>query len=345
MLDRYLGALPESEVQSIAVQYVRDFHEKPASSAPGAATLARRYYELVTQFYERGWGESFHFAPRHAGESLAVALRRYERHLGERLELGPGQRALELGCGIGGPVRHIAEDFGAHVTGVTIVPYQVDRARELSERAGLDDRCTFLVGDFNRLEFPATSFDAVYTIEACCHAADRRVPFSEAFRVLRPGGRFAGYDWCLLDAFEPSDPEHVRIKQGIEVGNGVAALRPTSDVLDALRDAGFEIEESGDWAATSHPSAPWYGPLTAGFSLTGFRNSRLGAFLSRQLIRVLEAVRLAPRGTRTVHDVLRLAQWSLVDAGRRGIFTPSFFWVARKPASPEMPGKCKRRPE
>ena len=49
------------------------------------------------------------------------------------------------------------------------------------------------------------------------------------------------------------------------------------------------------------------------------------------LIVLLEAVRLAPPGTRTVHDVLRLAQWSLVDAGRRGIFTPSFFWVARKP--------------
>jgi sterol 24-C-methyltransferase len=331
MLQRYVGALPEGEVGSVAVEYVRQFEAAPANRAPGATTLARRYYELVTQFYERGWGDSFHFAPRGAGESLPEALRRYERHLGERLRLAPGQRVLELGCGIGGPMRHLATDFGVHVTGVTIVPYQVERGRELSARAGLEDRCTFVVGDFNRLEFPSSSFEAVYTIEACCHAADRRGPFGEAFRVLRPGGRFAGYDWCLLDPFNPADPDHRRIRRGIEEGNGVAGLRPTSDVLDSLREVGFEVEASGDWAATGHPTVPWYGPLTAGLSLNGFRNSRMGAFLSRQLIRLLEAVRLAPPGTTTVHDVLRLAQWSLVDAGRRGIFTPSFFWVARKP--------------
>ena len=330
-LERYVGALPENEIQSVATQYVRRFDARPARRAEGAATLARHYYELVTQFYERGWGDSFHFAPRHAGEPLPVALRRYERHLGEQLALAAGQRILELGCGVGGPMRHLAEDFGVHVTGVTIVPYQVERGRQLTQRAGLERRCSFVVGDFNRLDFPGSAFDAVYTIEACCHAADRRGPFGEAFRVLRPGGRFAGYDWCLLDAFDPKDPEHLRIKHGIEQGNGVAALGPSSDIIDALRDVGFEIEMSGDWAATGHASAPWYGPLTPGLSLTGFRNSRAGAVLSRLLIRFLEAIRVAPVGTRTVHDVLRLAQWSLVDAGRRGIFTPSYFWVARKP--------------
>jgi sterol 24-C-methyltransferase len=331
MLEQYVGALPENEIQSVAGSYVQRFDAGPAQRARGAAAIARHYYELVTQFYERGWGESFHFAPRHAGESLHAALRRYERHLGDCLGLRPGQRVLELGCGVGGPMRHLAEDFGVHVTGVTIVPYQVLRGRLLTERAGLDHLCSFVVGDFNRLLFPGSSFDAVYTIEACCHAADRREPFAEAFRVLRPGGRFAGYDWCLLDAFDADDPEHLRIKQGVEQGNGIAGLRPSSDILSSLREVGFEIELSGDWAATSHPTAPWYGPLTPGPSLTGFRNSRAGAFLSRLLIRLLEAVRLAPPGTRTVHDVLRLAQWSLVDAGRRGIFTPSFFWVARKP--------------
>src|SRR5262249_59746620 len=132
-------------------------------------------------------------------------------------------------------------------------------------------------------------------------------------------------------ALSARDRKPPRLKQGWEEGNGAAPLRPSSDLLDSFRDIGFEIEVSGDWAATGHPSAPWYGPLTPGLSLTGFRNSRAGAFLSRLLIRFLEAIRVAPAGTRTVHDVLRLAQWSLVDAGRRGIFTPSYFWVARKP--------------
>jgi len=331
MLQRYVGALPENEIQSTAGHYLRRFDSVPARRSESAAAIARHYYELVTQFYERGWGESFHFAPRHAGEKLSVALRRYERHLGERLGLAPGKRTLELGCGVGGPMRHLAEDFGAQITGVTIVPYQVARGRLLTKLAGLDHRCSFALGDFNHLEYPGSSFDAVYTIEACCHAADRRNPFREAFRVLRPGGRFAGYDWALLDAFNSQDPEHLRIKQGIEAGNGIAGLQPTTDILDCLLDAGFEVEAAGDWAATGHPAWPWYGPLAPGLSLSGFRNSRAGAFLSRLLIRFLEGIGLAPAGTRTVHDVLRLAQYSLVDAGRLGIFTPSFFWVARKP--------------
>ncbi|HEY1419045.1 MAG TPA: methyltransferase domain-containing protein [Myxococcaceae bacterium] len=331
MLQKYVGALPQGEIQSAAIAYVDRFQESSRAREPAAASIARRYYELVTQFYERGWGESFHFAPLRKGEPLAIALRRYERDLGGRLGLSPGQKVLELGCGVGGPARHLAEDFGVHVTGVTIVPYQVERARVLTRRAGLDDLCSFVVGDFNRLDDRSESFDAVYTIEACCHAEDRRRPFGEAFRVLRPGGCFSGYDWCLLPEFQAQDPEQLRLKEGIERGNGIAALRPSWDIVHALRDVGFELELAGDWAATADPERPWYGPLQGGLSLTGLRNSRAGEAFSRLLIRVLQALRLAPPGTDQVHDVLRLAQRSLVEAGRRRIFTPSFYWVARKP--------------
>jgi sterol 24-C-methyltransferase len=331
MLQKYVGALPQSEIQAAAFGYLDRFSEQPARESRTAASLARRYYELVTQFYERGWGESFHFAPRRKGEPLPVALRRYERDLGGRLGLSAGQKVLDLGCGVGGPMRHLAEDFDVHITGVTIVPYQAQRGRLLTRQAGLADRCSFVVGDFNDLQFRPGSFDAVYSIEACCHAADRRGPFGEAFRVLRPGGCFAGYDWCLLPDFERANPDHVRIKEGIEQGNGIAALRPQSDIVESLRDVGFEVERVGDWATTGDHRTPWYGPLAPGFSFTGFRNSRAGAFLSRLLIRFLESIRLAPPGTVAVHDVLRLAQWSLVEGGQKQIFTPSFFWVARKP--------------
>jgi len=335
MLQKYVGALPQSEIETAAFGYLDRFSEQPARESRTAASLARRYYELVTQFYERGWGESFHFAPRLRGEPLAVALRRYERELGGGIGLSPGQKVLDMGCGVGGPMRHLAEDFDVQVTGVTIVPYQAERGRLLTDRAGLSDRCRYVVGDFNDLEFRPESFDAAYSIEACCHAADRRKPFGEAFRVLRPGGRFGGYDWCLLPGFDPGDPDHLRIKDGIERGNGIAALRPQSDIVESLRDVGFEIERVGDWAVTGDHRLPWYGPLTPSFSLAGFRNSRAGASLSRLLIRFLESIRLAPPGTRTVHDVLRLAQWSLVEGGQKHIFTPSFFWVARKPERPD----------
>jgi sterol 24-C-methyltransferase len=325
----FQGALSDPEVQATVDHYALQFEGNEEARNQDAKGLARDYYELVTQSYEYGWGESFHFAPRQRGESLRASLHRYERHLGERLQLRPGLLGLDVGCGIGGPLRHLGAEFGAHLTGITIAPYQVERAQKLNERAGLQGRCEVMLADFGQMPFQPCTFDVAYTIEACCHAADRRAPFGEVFRVLKPGGFFAGYDWCMTDAYRPGDANHERIKVEIEKGNGVANLVSSEELVAALTDVGFEIEQVQDWAKSG--DIPWYEPLASGLSLRGFRNSRAGAFMTHQIVRALESLRLSPRGTVQVHDVLRTAQRSLVEGGRLGIFTPSHFWFARKP--------------
>ena len=68
------------------------------------------------------------------------------------------------------------------------------------------------------MPFPDASFDAVFSFEATCHAANRVEVYSEIFRVLKPGGKFAMYEWCLTDAFDPSNKEHQEIRHGVEVG-------------------------------------------------------------------------------------------------------------------------------
>jgi sterol 24-C-methyltransferase len=327
----FQGALDRGAVKSTVEEYARQFEPRGAGEREGkAAELARDYYQLVTDFYEFGWGESFHFAPRAMGESIAASLSRYELHLAERLQLRPGMKALDVGCGVGGPMRTIASKSQAHVTGITIAPYQVRRATEKCQRASLSHLCEVVEGDFNAMPFEAGRFDAAYTIEACCHAADRRGPFREVYRTLKPGGLFAGYDWCMTGEYVPGDAAHERIKLGIEKGNGVAALVKTSQVDAALKDAGFEILDTKDWATTSDPNLPWYSPLATGYSVQGFRNSRAGAFLTHQLVRVLEKFRLSPPGTVHTHDVLRLAQEALCEGGALGIFTPMYFWLAVK---------------
>lgn len=77
---------------------------------------------------EWGWGTSFHFSPLLPGKTVAASEAAHEARIGALLGLGPGKKALDAGCGVGGPMRTIASCTGAHVVGLTINDYQVERA-------------------------------------------------------------------------------------------------------------------------------------------------------------------------------------------------------------------------
>lgn len=80
----------------------------------------------------------------------------------------------------------------------------------------LEDLLIF-AGDFQQLPWSSGYFDHAYEVEATCHSPDRVITFSEVARVLKPGGRFAGYDWVVTPKYDPNNKDHVRIKEGIEV--------------------------------------------------------------------------------------------------------------------------------
>jgi protein-L-isoaspartate O-methyltransferase len=71
--------------------------------------------------------QSFHFSPRLPGKDWASSESAHEARLAALLKLGPGKKCLDVGCGVGGPMRTIASTSGAHVTGITINDYQVER--------------------------------------------------------------------------------------------------------------------------------------------------------------------------------------------------------------------------
>ncbi len=99
-----------------------------------------------------------------------------------------------------------------------------------------------------------------------------------------------------------------------------------------MRYAGFELVEHADLATAEASEAPWYRPLSASWSMAGIQRTRVGRRLTRRVLRVLEAIRLAPEGCATVSGILNTAADSLVRGGEMGIFTPLYFFHARKPA-------------
>ena len=296
------------------------------------AAMVGTFYDLITDFYEYGWGRSFHFAPAKDGASFEEALADHQHYLGDALGLKPGMRVLDVGCGVGGPQRALAKRFGPAIVGLNISEYQLGRCAAYNGRAGLEDLCSVLCGDFMAIPAEDGIFDAAYQIEAMPHAPDKTSAYAEIFRVLRPGAVFAGYDWCMTPLYGSGDPVHQELKQGIEYGNALPEIASFVEVADGLRAARFEGIETHDRALDADQGTPWYRPLE-GHTLTlrGLPRTPFGRKFTSAALRVLETVRAVPRGAFAIQEVLNVAADSLVAAGRLGIFTPMYFHKARKP--------------
>lgn len=242
-------------------------------------------------------------------------------------------KCVDIGCGVGGPMRSIARFSGAQVTGVTICEYQVKVGNKYNKSKHLSHICESKQGDFQKpLPFDANSLDCAYEIEATCHSPDKKVCFSQVNRVLKKGGLFAGYEWVVLKNYDGNNKRHVELKEGIEVGNGLPTLATPAEVVLALEAAGFEVLDHYDANDNVHAEGqiPWYQTLDGSFTLKGFRMTKLGRFCTHVMVSVLETLRIAPAGTTRVSSILSDTAVDLVDSGKLEIFTPSYFFVARK---------------
>lgn len=297
------------------------------------ADMVNKYYDLATSFYEYGWGTSFHFAHRLKHETHNESIRRHEHYLALRLGLKPGDKCLDVGCGIGGPLREIALFSGSHVTGVNNNAYQISRAMYHNGRTGraLDKLSRFVKADFMAMPFEDASFDAVYQIDATCHAPDQVGCYKEILRVLKPGCCFAGYEWCATDAYDPNNAQQRAVMAEIELGNGLPDVRTTEETIKALKAAGFEVVEYADLATTA--DIPWWDPVDPDnwTRLQNFRTTKVGRKVTHALVAGLERLSFAPKGSLEVANMLERAADGLVAGGKQGIFTPLFFFLARKP--------------
>ena len=298
------------------------------------AETVNEYYDLCSEFMQFGWSESLHFAPLTREESLEESLARHQRLMIERLELREGMVVVDVGCGVGGPMRRVARESGARVVCINNNAQQLEKAKRMNVETGLDDMAEYIKCDFTDMSvIEPSSFDAGYAIESTCHAADKGRAFAEIYRVLKPGALFWGQEMCVTDKFDPGDPVHRTIKNELMLGIALKEIATFSEVDRALEAAGFDIIAAANMDNRDGQGIPWYRPMESrsGTSRNAFRRTPAGrkAFIAG--LRMAELIRLFPRGSAAVVQLMERTAAAYVESGKMGIFTPLYCFLVRKP--------------
>ncbi len=107
---------------------------------------------------------------------------------------GSDEVVLDIGCGIGGPGRFLADRFSGSVVGIDIVPQRTEIAQSLTDLTGMGARISYRVADATDLPFGAGAFAQVWMLDVGIHIRDKRALFGEIARVLQPGGLLVMHD-------------------------------------------------------------------------------------------------------------------------------------------------------
>lgn len=202
-----------------------------------------RHYDVATVFYRLLWGPNIHHGLWIGEESPYVAQRQLTECLAREVEVRPGDRVLDVGCGMGSSSRYLARECQCDVTGITISSVQWQWAR-WAARVRRAERVRFLCVDAERVELPPASFDVVWSIECTEHFFDKPQFFQRASRWLRPGGRVAICAW-LAGNTDSAD----LAKQVYDVCEGFLcpSLGAREDYVQWMQDAGLRLIRYHDW--------------------------------------------------------------------------------------------------
>ncbi|KAI9114028.1 hypothetical protein K1719_015279 [Acacia pycnantha] len=149
----------------------------------------------------------------------------------KKLELKPGQKVLDVGCGIGGGDIYMAENFDVEVVGIDLSINMISLAIERA--IGLKCSVEFECVDCTKKKYPEGTFDGIYTRDTMLHIQDKPTLFRSFYQWLKPGGKLIITDYCV-SAGGPSAEYAECIKKGGYYLHDLKAYRRM------IQNAGFD---------------------------------------------------------------------------------------------------------
>lgn len=217
------------------------------------------------------------------------------RQLAELAKVTSRDTVLDAGSGIGGTARFLASQFRCRVTAIDLTEEYCQVARWLSRLVGLEHLIEVRHGDVTALPFADASFTLVTSQHVQMNVADKDALYTQARRVLAPGGRLAIWDVTAGAAGEPDYPLPWADRPEL------SHLVPAKDLRAAIERAGLTVTH---WADLTADTAPFMravfsrppAPLGLHDFVADFagKAANLTAALSSGRIRVIQAIAVAP---------------------------------------------------
>jgi cyclopropane-fatty-acyl-phospholipid synthase len=203
------------------------------------------HYDVGNDFYEMVLGPSMVYScavwPEAADARLDDAQRAKLDLVCRKLQLRPGQRLLDVGCGWGSMVLHAAEQYGVRATGITLSAEQAAYARKRIADAGLTGQIEIRVQDYRDVH--DGPYDAISSIGMAEHVgSERYLEYARSlYALLRPGGRLLNHQIARRPL---ADEEGYHVDEFIDryvFPDG--ELSPVGTTVARLEEAGFEVRD------------------------------------------------------------------------------------------------------
>lgn len=174
------------------------------------------------------------------------------------LAAAPGERGLDIGCGVGFLACELAREVGAvgQIVGVDSSAEMIEAARARAQREGLAERVAFVIGDATRLDFPDAAFDFAVAVQVYLYVVEIERALAEATRVLRPGGRLVivDTDWDSCVWLTADRERHRQVLEARLRELGQPHLPPRLPAL--LRSAGLAVAVSAPRPSSTSVTMP-----------------------------------------------------------------------------------------
>ncbi|MFF9134081.1 class I SAM-dependent methyltransferase [Streptomyces sp. NPDC014806] len=202
------------------------------------------HYDVGNDFYELVLGPSMVYSCAYwpePGATLETAQRDKLELVCRKLDLKPGQRLLDVGCGWGSMALHAAREHGVGVVGITLSQEQASYARKRAADEGLTDRIEIRVQDYRDVR--DGPFDAISSIGMAEHVgADRYLEYAQdLYALLRPGGRLLNHQIARRPQSDESAYDVDAFIDAYVFPDG--ELQPIGTTVTLLERAGFEVRD------------------------------------------------------------------------------------------------------